>query len=292
MEIKKYRFDGSREFSQDRFDPSDTGNYTCKEEAAHKLKQNQQRLSSLQDRLYAEAKEGVLIIFQAMDAAGKDGAVKHVMSGVNPQGIDVFSFKQPSREELAHDYLWRCAKRLPERGKLCIFNRSYYEDVLVGRVHKLYMNYNLPQRCKGNHVMEQRYRQITGFEEYLWENGIRVVKFYLDISKEEQKKRFLKRIDDKSKNWKFSASDLAERQHWEEYQRAYEDAINNTATKHAPWYVVPSNKKWFSRLLISEILIHTLREIAPQYPALPPKGSEMLLRCRQELLEEQALSIK
>ncbi len=286
MEIKKYCFNGKKEFCQDRFDPSDTADYTCKVEAGHKLKQNLLRLAALQDRLYAEGKEGVLIIFQAMDAAGKDGAIKHVMSGVNPQGIDVYNFKQPSKEELAHDYLWRCAKRLPERGKLCIFNRSYYEDVLVGRVHKLYLNYNLPNRCKGDDVIEQRYRQIANFEEYLWENGVRVVKFYLAISKEEQKKRFLKRIDDKAKNWKFSASDLEERQYWEEYQQAYEDAINATSSKHAPWYVVPSNKKWFSRLLISEVLIHTLREINPQYPSLPAESSKLLLRCRQALLAE------
>ncbi len=287
METKKYRFDGSRRFLQDRFDPADTGGYSCKGEAVKDLAQNLQKLSSLQDRLYAEGKEGVLIIFQAMDAAGKDGAVKHVISGVNPQGVDVFSFKQPSREELAHDYLWRCAKRLPERGKLCIFNRSYYEDVLVGRVHKLYLNYNLPARCKGEDVIAQRCRQIAGFEKYLWENGIRVVKFYLNISKEEQKKRFLKRIDEKSKNWKFSQSDLAERQHWEAYQQAYEDAINATAAKHSPWYVIPSNKKWFSRLLISEVLVQTFQEIDPQYPKPPEKNREALLACRQQLLEER-----
>ncbi len=287
MEIKRYQFDGTKDYDRIRFDPSDTGDYTCKVEAANKLKQNLQKLRELQDRLYAEGKEGVLIIFQAMDAAGKDGAVKHVMSGVNPQGIDVFSFKQPCAEELAHDYLWRCVPKLPARGKLCIFNRSYYEDVLIGRVHKLYERYNLPDRCKGDGVIEQRYRQIVNFEEYLWENGIRTVKFYLDISKEEQKERFLKRIDDKSKNWKFSQADVNERQYWDEYQRAYEDAINATATKHAPWYVVPSNKKWYARLVVSEVLIRVLRDINPQYPTLPPESGEMLLRCRQELLNER-----
>lgn len=286
MDLERFIFDGTRRFEPKKFDSAYTCDYSSKEEASQKMLANLKQLTELQDRLYAENKEALLIIFQAMDAAGKDGTIKHVMSGMNPQGIDVWNFKQPSAEELDHDYLWRCMKRLPERGKICIFNRSYYEDVLVGRVHELYKNQNLPQRCLYGNIMKRRYRQIRDFEKYLWENGIRVVKFFLDISKEEQKKRFLSRIDNPSKNWKFSESDIRERAHWDEYQRAYRDAINATATPESPWIVVPADKKWFARLVVSQSLVKTLETIDPQYPMLPSETQEMLAECRKRLTGE------
>ncbi len=286
MDLERFVFDGSRRFEPKKFDSAYICDYGSKEEASQKMLANLKRLTELQDRLYAENKEALLIIFQAMDAAGKDGTIKHVMSGMNPQGIDVWNFKQPSAEELDHDYLWRCMKRLPERGKICIFNRSYYEDVLVGRVHELYKNQNLPQRCLYDNIIKRRCRQIRDFEKYLWENGIRVVKFFLDVSKEEQKKRFLSRIDNPAKNWKFSEADIRERAHWDEYQKAYRDAINATATPEAPWIVVPADKKWFTRLVVSQFLVKTLETIDPQYPVLPAGTQKMLGECRAKLTGE------
>lgn len=287
MKFAPYLFDGSRKFHIDEFPTRETGKFKNKAEAVEQIAENLNILSQLQNKLYAENKEAVLIIFQAMDAAGKDGAIKHVMSGINPQGVVVHNFKQPSAEELDHDYLWRCVRALPERGNIGIFNRSYYEDVLVGKVHKLYLSQSLPDRCKTDDIFEKRYRQIRDFETYLWENGIRVVKFFLALSKEEQKKRFLDRIDDKSKNWKFSEADIRERAYWDDYQKAYEQAINATARKHAPWYVIPADKKWYSRLLISEIIVDVLRSIDPEYPTLPKGKDELLQVCKQQLLEEE-----
>lgn len=286
MNFNKYTFSGDKILSISEFNAGDTGPFKSKEEAVGKTQENLKKLEYLQDKLYAESKEAILIIFQAMDTAGKDGAIKHVMSGVNPQGIDVHSFKQPSAEELSHDYLWRVTKAMPQKGKITIFNRSYYEDVLVARVHKLYKNQNLPERCVTGDIIERRYAQINNLEKYLWENGIRIVKFFLNISKEEQKKRIIKRIDDKTKNWKFSESDIKERKCWDEYQRAYEDAINNTSTKHAPWHVIPSDKKWFSRFLISEVIADALEHINPQYPKLPEEKEEILKECRKQLMSE------
>lgn len=286
MNFNKYTFSGDKILSISEFNAGDTGPFKSKEEAVGKTQENLKKLEYLQDKLYAESKEAILIIFQAMDTAGKDGAIKHVMSGVNPQGIDVHSFKQPSAEELSHDYLWRVTKAMPQKGKITIFNRSYYEDVLVARVHKLYKNQNLPERCVTGDIIERRYAQINNLEKYLWENGIRIVKFFLNISKEEQKKRIIKRIDDKTKNWKFSESDIKERKCWDEYQRAYEDAINNTSTKHAPWHVIPSDKKWFSRFLISEVIADALEHINPQYPKLPEEKEEILKECRKQPMSE------
>jgi PPK2 family polyphosphate:nucleotide phosphotransferase len=244
-------------------------------------------MMNFQDRFYAGGNESLLIIFQAMDAGGKDGAIKHVMSGMNPQGIDVTNFKQPSAEELAHDYLWRAVKALPRKGKIGIFNRSYYEDVLVSNVHELYKSQNLPPRCKTKDVIKQRYEQIVNFEKYLWENGVRVVKFFLCISKEEQKKRFLSRIDDSAKNWKFSESDLKERGYWDEYMKAYQDAINFTAKEHAAWYVIPSDKKWLARFLISETILKIFEEIDPQYPEFPNEKKDKLFVYKECLLAEK-----
>jgi PPK2 family polyphosphate:nucleotide phosphotransferase len=255
MDIGKYEFTDERKFNIKRFNTSDTGEFSSKEDVQSLVEENHKLMEEYHDKLFAESKNGLLIIFQAMDAAGKDGAVKHIFSGLNPQGVDVYNFKQPSAEELSHDYLWRAHKVLPQRGKIAIFNRSYYEEVLIGKVHKLYKTQNLPDRCKRDDIFEKEYRQIKDFEEYMWENGITVLKFFLHISKDEQKKQFLERIEDKSKNWKFSKSDLLERKHWDEYQDAYEKAINATATGKCPWYVIPSDKKWYGRVLISEIVL-------------------------------------
>lgn len=287
MNIKDYCCDGTKTFFPQRFDTSDTADFASKEEASARLISNIDRMAELQDRLYAENKEAVLIIFQAMDAAGKDGAIKHVMSGMNPQGITVHNFKQPTSEELDHDYLWRAMRALPNRGNIGIFNRSYYEDVLIVKVHELYKNLPLPKRCMTEDFFERRYRQIADFERYLDENGIRVIKFFLHISKDEQKQRFLARIDDPNKNWKFSQSDIEERTYWDDYQEAYADAINATSTEAAPWYIIPSDKKWFARLLISEIIVKTLEDIDPQYPELAKDKAKLLGDCRERLLKEK-----
>ncbi|WFR55663.1 polyphosphate kinase 2 family protein [Anaerocolumna sp. AGMB13025] len=286
MGIKKYEFTGEKKFDIRDFDTSDTGELS-KEELHSLVSDNMALMREYQDKLYAEGKNGILIIFQAMDAAGKDGAVNHVFSGLNPQGVDVLSFKQPTSEELAHDYLWRIHKHVPQRGKIAIFNRSYYEDVLVAKVHKLYEVQNLPDRCKEEDVIHKRYGHIRDFEEYLWDNGITVVKFFLHISKDEQKKQFLERIDDKSKNWKFSKSDLSEREYWEDYQKAYEKAINKTATKQCPWYVIPSDNRWFARSLVSEVIVKVMKEIDPNYPKISKEAEADLQKCRQLLEKEE-----
>jgi len=247
------------------------------------VEQNVREISSLQSKLYADGKAALLVIFQAMDAAGKDSAIKQVMSGINPQGVKVFNFIQPSREELSHDYLWRAIKALPARGKIAIFNRSYYEDVLVVKVHQLYERLNILERCKTHDVIEKRYLQIRNFEDYLWENGIITVKFFLNLSKETQRKRFLERIDNKDKNWKFSDSDIKERQYWDKYQEAYQSAIEATATEKNPWHVVPADKKWFSRAVCSNILLNVMREINPQYPTINKEQEQMLEESRRKL---------
>ncbi|MEG1870248.1 MAG: polyphosphate kinase 2 family protein [Oscillospiraceae bacterium] len=243
-------------------------------------------ISALQDKLYADRKEGLIIIIQGMDASGKDGIVRHVMSGVNPQGVNVYSFKQPSQQDLMHDYLWRITPCIPERGKIAIFNRSYYEDVLIVKVRELYKKFNMPKRCNQEEVVEKRYEQIVNFEQYLWDNGIRVVKIFLHLSKDEQKKRLLERIDDEAKNWKFSKSDIEERAFFEDYQDAYEKAINATASKRAPWYIIPADKKPVARLAVSEIVMQTLIDMKPSYPDLPLEIKECLQDCKSLLLAE------
>lgn len=263
--------------------PDDSVN---KEKTIKKTAANLERMEAFQDRLYSEGKEGLVLIFQAMDAAGKDSTIKNVMSGLNPQGIDVFSFKQPSSEELAHSFMWRASKNFPPRGKMAIFNRSYYEDVLVVRVHKLYENYNIPDRCKHGDVIARRYDDIKSFEKYQYNNGYRIIKFFLNVSKEEQKKRFLERIDLQIKNWKFSSSDVKERTYWNEYMKAYEDAINATATKQSPWYVIPADKKWYTRYLVSEAIVDVFKKIAPQYPVLSKTEQEKLQSNKLSLMNE------
>jgi PPK2 family polyphosphate:nucleotide phosphotransferase len=238
-------------------------------------------LAQLQERLYAQDRWAVLLIFQAMDAAGKDGAIKHVMSGINPQGCQVHSFKAPSPEDLDHDYLWRCLKRLPERGRIGIFNRSYYEEVLVVRVHKeLLERQKLPLSLVTKSIWEDRYEDIRNVERYLTRNGVVIRKFFLHVSKKEQKERFLERLDNPDKNWKFSMGDAAERGHWEEYQEAYEDLIRATATRHAPWYVVPADKKWFTRVVVGAAIIDALGSLDLKFPEVDDEKKKELAAAR------------
>ena len=253
---------------QKDYDPDYHDTTIEKSDADELLEQGVEALAEYQAMLYAQDIYGLLVIFQAMDAAGKDGAIKHVMSGINPQGVQVSSFKQPSSEELDHDYMWRSSIRLPERGRIGIFNRSYYEEVLVVRVHPEILTHQKlpPELTKQPEIWMRRYGEMNNFEEYLTNNGFRVVKFFLNVSKEEQKERFLARIDEPDKNWKFSMADVEERKHWDEYQQAYEDMLNHTSTKWAPWYVIPADRKWFSRLAVAAVLIETMRSLDLAYP--------------------------
>lgn len=265
-----------------------TGDYTDKEAAVEDLKKNVKRLAELQDVLYAQDLQSLLIIFQAMDAAGKDGAIEHVMSGVNPQGCHVVSFKQPSDEELSHDYLWRCAKSLPERGKIGIFNRSHYEEVLVVRVHpEILQGQQLPPRIKNDKsIWKKRFKQIRNFENHLAENGTRVIKFFLNVSKKEQKERFLSRIDEKEKNWKFSMGDVRERGRWNDYMKAYTEAIAATSTANAPWYIIPADRKWFTRLAVSEVIVQTLESMDLRYPTVSAEHLAELAEAKKVLENE------
>ncbi len=266
---------------------SDTGSFKSKDDVKEILKRNIKKMSSLQNKLYAFDKYSLLIIFQAMDAAGKDGTIKHVMSGLNPQGTQVFSFKQPSDEELDHDYLWRIHKNVPERGRIGIFNRSHYEEVLVVRVHDLINNQKLPPELINNEIWETRYREINDFEKFLNENGTVILKFFLHISKEEQKKRFLKRIDTPEKNWKFSASDVNERKFWDKYQEAYSETISSTSKKYAPWFIIPADHKWYMRYAVSQIIVETLSKLSMSYPVLSKKMQSELEECKKNLLSEK-----
>ena len=269
--------------------PTDfTGDYTDKKMAVKDLKKNIDRLRELQDVLYAQNVYSLLIVFQAMDTAGKDGAIKHVMSGVNPQGCQIVSFKVPSDEERDHDFLWRCQKAVPERGRIGIFNRSHYEEVLVVRVHPGILHAaQLPAEVKEDkHVWKKRYRQIRDWEDYLAENGTHILKFFLNVSREEQKNRFLARIDTPEKNWKFSASDFKERGFWDDYMNAYEDAIGATSTERSPWYVVPADKKWFTRLAVSEVIVQKLASLDLHYPVVTPEHRAELAELRKQLEAE------
>ena len=277
--------DGSG-FRLKQVDPANTLNFDSDEKpkAQQALIASVELLEKFQDKLYAQDRWAVLIIFQAMDAAGKDGAIKHVMSGVNPQGCEVSSFKAPSAEELDHDFLWRCAKRLPERGRIGIFNRSYYEETLVVRVHPNFLvSQKLPPDVKTKDLWKHRFQDITNFERYLSHNGIVVLKFFLHVSKEEQRQRFLARIDDPAKNWKFSLNDVHEREHWDEYMEAYEDTIRHTASKHAPWYVVPADNKWFTRLVVASAIVTHLNALDLDYPTLSKEELHALEDAKQAL---------
>jgi PPK2 family polyphosphate:nucleotide phosphotransferase len=275
----KYRVDKGKGFRLKHLDPSDTAGLgkEFKDEAKELVQRGVQRMAELQEKLYAQDHWGVLLLFQAMDAAGKDSAIEHVMSGVNPQGCEVTAFKQPSSDELDHDYLWRTTRALPARGTIGIFNRSYYEEVLVVRVHpELLERQHLPKTCIEKDVFENRYEDIVGYERYLNRNGIVVRKFFLNVSRAEQKRRFLSRIDEPEKNWKFSVADVHEREYWDDYQDAYERMIRATATEHAPWYVVPADNKWFTRLVVSAVTVATLESLEVDFPVLdPPRRAEL-----------------
>jgi PPK2 family polyphosphate:nucleotide phosphotransferase len=266
--VTPFRVTGDR-FRLKDVDPGDTLQFTSEDRPREKeaLARGVALMAELQDRLYAQDRWAVLLIFQAMDAAGKDSAIKHVLSGVNPQGCQVFSFKSPTSEELNHDYLWRCLKCLPERGRIGIFNRSYYEETLVARVHpEILENQRLPPEFVTKDIWKERFQDIRSFERYLARNGMAILKFFLHVSNEEQKKRFLERIEEPEKNWKFSESDVKEREHWGDYMKAYEDMIRNTATKVAPWYVVPADNKWFTRAVVAAAVIDTLDSLNLKYP--------------------------
>lgn len=263
------------------------GKDSLKERARQTLDQNLADLTEAQELLYADDRYAVLIVLQAMDAAGKDGTIKHVMSGVNPQGCQVFSFKKPSAEDLDHTFLWRYMKCLPERGRIGIFNRSYYEDVLVVKVHpELLAAQNLPAKKFGAKFWDQRYKDINAFERHLVRNGTVVLKFFLNVSKEEQKKRFLERLDRPDKHWKFSAADLAERAHWGRYMRAYSDCLSATSTKWAPWYVVPADHKWITRAIVADVVTTTIRSLDLKYPEITDEKREQLAEARRQLMAE------
>lgn len=252
------------------------------------LEQGVEALATLQEMMYAQDKWSLLVIFQAMDAAGKDGSIKHVMSGINPQGCQVSSFKAPSAEELDHDFLWRCKKRLPERGRIGIFNRSYYEEVLVVKVHEAILhNQKLPEKLITKNIWKERYEDIRNFEQYLHRNGTVVIKIFLHVSKEEQKQRFIDRIDDPSKNWKFSTGDIKERGYWDQYQAAYEEMIKNTSTKDSPWYVIPADNKSYARIGIAAAIISALEQMNLEYPQVSPEKVAELQEVKKALLEEK-----
>lgn len=266
------------------YDPDFTGGYEDKAGALQRVAENVQRLAELQEKLYAQDVYGILIIFQAIDAAGKDGAIRHVMSGVNPQGCHVTSFKSPSSEDLDHDYLWRATKVLPARGMIGIFNRSYYEEVLAVKVHPEFLvKQNLPGKPGGKGFWDRRYKEINRFEKYLTSNGIIPIKFFLNLSRSEQKKRFIARIDEPKKNWKFSVADFKERALWDDYQQVFEDMLNHTSTEHAPWFVIPSDNKWFARLAISEAICTVMEKLKLKYPEVPEEKRAELLKIRAEL---------
>ena len=287
MKISNYLAKSNSKISLSKFSTEDTANIKSKVEGKELLDKNIQKMIELQDKLYASDKYSVLLIFQAMDAAGKDSIIKHVMSGLNPQGTQVYSFKQPSKEEVDHGFLWRIHKAAPERGRIGIFNRSHYEEVLVVKVHDLIKYQQLPEELIKENIWDIRYEQICDFEKYLYENGTIVLKFFLHVSKDEQKQRFLDRIDDLSKNWKFSAADIKERKHWDDYQKAYEEAIAATSKKQAPWYIIPADKKWFARLLVSEIIVETLKNLNLDYPKLSVEQIAELQKCKESLLAEK-----
>ncbi len=271
------------------YDTTYTGNFKKKKDAVEKLKEDIRHLQALQEKFYAQDEYALLIVLQAPDAAGKDGAIKHVMSGVNPQGCQVFSFKQPSAEELDHDFLWRCLKRLPERGRIGIFNRSYYEEVLIARVHPTILEaQKLPASCKGPAIWRNRFEDINNFEKYLARNGIIILKFFLHLSKEEQKERFLARLDTPEKNWKFSLGDIKERGYWDAYKAVYEDCFNHTSTEWAPWHIIPADHKWFSRSAIADIIVHKLKSLDLAFPTIDDAQKVKLAQAREALMNEAA----
>ena len=286
---RAFRVDHGKPFRLKDFDPADTKNLLAKDRAAELHESNIALMQDLQAKLYAQDQWALLLIFQAMDAAGKDGVISHVFSGVNPQGCEVSSFKQPSAEELDHDFLWRATKRLPQRGRIGIFNRSYYEEVLVVRVHQEFLTkQHLPPKLITDNIWEERFGDICNLESYLTRNGIVVRKFFLHISKEEQRQRFLARLEDPEKNWKFSDADVRERECWDDYMDAYQDMIRNTARPHAPWYVVPADHKWFTRAVVSAVIIEALKELKLAFPKVDRARRKDLEAARRRLVKEKS----
>jgi PPK2 family polyphosphate:nucleotide phosphotransferase len=282
---KPYRVEQGKKFRLKDHDPADTGGIRSQERAKALLAKGIERMAELQDKLYAQDRWGVLLIFQGMDAAGKDGAVRHVMNGINPQGCQVYSFKTPSAEELDHDYLWRSMKCLPERGRIGIFNRSYYEEVLIVRVHaEVLANEKIPAPLVTKNIWEERFEDIRSSERYLSRNGLVIRKFFLNLSRKEQKKRFLDRLERPEKNWKFSSADLHEREHWDDYMHAYEEAIANTSTPQSPWFVIPADNKWFTRLAVAAAIVDTLDQLNLAYPKVDTQKKKELQEARKVLL--------
>jgi len=284
---KSYCIEDGKHFRLEDYDPADTGRWDSQESAAEKLQKDIARMTELQDKLYAQNRWSLLLIFQAMDAAGKDGTIKHVMSGVNPEGVEVHSFKAPSEAELQHDFLWRTTQHLPERGHIGIFNRSYYEEVLVVRVHpKLLENERIPPSLVTKNIWEERFEDICCFERHMERNGTVIRKFFLHVSKKEQKRRFLARLENPQKNWKFSADDIREREYWDDYQHAYEQMIRHTTTKNAPWYVVPADNKWFTHLVVAAAIVKTLEDLDLSYPKVDAAKRKELEAARKLLLKK------
>ena len=284
--VRRYRIDNGKKFRLNDFDPEDTGGLDIdKGEAKRMLAEGVEQLAELQEKLFAEDRWALLLVFQAMDAAGKDSTIQHVFSGVNPQGCQVTSFKEPSTEEIDHDFLWRVGRALPERGRIGIFNRSHYEEVLIVRVHpEILQGQKLPSDCLGDSIWEERFEDIKGFERHLRRSGTMILKFFLHVSFEEQKKRFLDRIDEPAKNWKFSLGDVKERALWKDYMRAYEEAIRATSTKSAPWYVVPADHKWFTRLVVVGAVVDALEQMDVDYPKVDPAHRKQLGEARRALM--------
>ena len=286
--IKPFTVANGKHFRLKDYDPVETRGLKSNEDAAELLQAGIHQMAELQDKLYAQDRWALLVMFQAMDAAGKDSAIKHVMSGVNPQGCEVHAFKQPSAEELDHDYLWRASKVLPRRGHIGIFNRSYYEEVLIVRVHdELLRNERIPPPLVSKQIWKDRYRDIASFERYLTRNGIVIRKFFLNVSKEEQKRRFLERLKQPEKNWKLSASDVRERERWDDYMAAYEDMIAHTASEHSPWYVVPADNKWFTRVVVAEVIVETLESLKLTYPKVDAAQRKELKVAMKQLQQER-----
>ncbi len=278
-----YKICKKGEYHREEFSHDETGHFKSKAEGIAAMQKNLVKINELQQKLYAEKTEGVIFLFQAMDAAGKDGTIRAVLSCLSPQGVTEHSFKAPTSEERGHDFLWRVAKCTPEKGEMAIFNRSHYEDVLVGKVHSLYKTQPHATHIDQKDIIDRRYKDICNWEEYLYHNSVRIVKIFLNVSKEEQSKRFLSRIEEPQKNWKFSLNDVKEREYWDDYQKAFEDAIDATATEECPWYVVPADHKWYMRYLVSEIILETLKEMNPQWPTVSDAQRELMQQYKDSL---------
>ncbi len=289
MKADAFRFDGTKRCDLEKLDTSVEKNADFKEHCLEQTRENLAKMAQVQDAFYADGREGLIVILQAMDAAGKDSTIKHVMAGLNPQGVLVHSFKQPSSEELSHDYLWRVNRHLPPRGSIAIFNRSYYEDVLTVQIHDLQKKYQMAPRILKDgkdEFFQKRYRQIRGYEEYLYDNSYRVVKIFLHISKQKQKERFLERIDVPEKNWKFSPDDVKDRVLFDRYQTLYGQVISETASRHSPWYVIPADRKWYTRFLVSQVVLSALEACCHTYPELSPEAQSGLSDYREQLESE------